>query len=843
MVEHWAARRPDHAALLAPNRPTCTWRGLGEQLDDTAAALARLDIGPGHVVAVVVPDGPDAAAAILSTAASAACAPLNHHATEDELTASFARTGATAVIAATETGETGATGAARAAAGRCGLPVLELHSNDVAGRFTLALASGGERTARPATVEPDCTLVVETSGTTGAPKVVTRTHAQTLDSAAHLGAPLGLGPDDRSLVVLPLCFAAGRETALIAALAAGGGAICTTGFDSRRFFEWVDDLQATWVPATPTMHHALTMLARMIPERAAESSLRLLRSSSAPLGSDVIDVVEDTFRAPLLIGYGSTETGIVASEAIPPAPRKRGTVGTPAGAEIAIVGEDGAELEPGALGEIVVRSAWTSGEPARDLAIEGEGWVRMGDLGRLDEDGFLTVAGRVKELINRGGEKISPTEVETVLLAHPSVADAVVFPVPHRTLGEEVAVVVVATDGETVDLDSVRRHAVAHLTPNKVPRRIVTADAVPVSAAGKVARAGLAGALGLTELEPDLAEEPRTPLEATIARMWAQALGLDRISLTTDFLDLGGDSLAAVEVMALVEEECGVRVPEEWLVQEQATVRALAALIEAAAGGASPVTVGPVALRIGDDRRLPFFCLPGIRGNALMLHRLARASTSDRPFYGLRAPGLAPGEIPPAQMADLAALHLDNIRTIQPNGPYTIGGYSFGGLIAWEMARQLRAQGETVERIVIIDTFAPGFPGKASFAHRVRHAVNRRLRNRRRRRQATARLPRETAARTADFEHIVERVKVASRQASRAYRPPSLDVPVVVLSTEQRRARVGGDATLGWRTIALGPLETEAMPGRHRTATDSPHVEILGGILGAILDRPPTRGS
>ena len=838
MVDQWAAERPDRPALLAPNRTPCSWRDLAEQVDETAAAFARFDVGPGHVVAVVMPDGPESAAAIVAAGATAACAPLNRQASEDELTASLENIGAAAVVLSDAED-----GAARRAAMRSGLPVFEVVAGDVCGRFSLGVATEGASRDRRPSVDEDIALVIETSGTTGRPKVVARTQQQACGSAQHSAEALGLGPDDRSLVVLPLCFGYGRDMALLAGLMTGGAAICTSGFDSRRFFEWVDDLRATWVAATPPMHHALAMLARVTPERAAESSLRLLRSGSAPLERELLESIETAFQAPLLVAYASTEAGIIASERPPPMPRKQGTVGTSAGAEIVIVGDDGAVLGPDELGEIVVRSEWANGAPALDVAVPGDGWMRTGDLGRLDADGFLSITGRVKELINRGGEKVSPTEVEAVLLAHPSVAEAVVFAVPHRTLGEEVAAVVVGAGGAALDTDDVRRHAGALLTPNKVPRRIVPVDEIPLSQAGKVQRIGMAELLGLTELGPETVEEARTPLEATVARVWAQALGLERVSLTTGFLDLGGDSLAAVEVMALIDEECGVQLPEEWLLQDGATVTALANAIEESSGGASHhMRGGPVRLRAGAADRRPFFCLPGIRGNALMLHRLATATTSDRPFYAMRAPGLTADETPPDRMNELAAFHVEHIRKIQPAGPYTVGGFSFGGFIAFEIAHQLRAQGEDVDRLVILDTFAPGFEPKRSFGQRVKRAAAKRLK--RVRSTSTAPAP-ATAARArtrpAEAERVVERVKSSSRRALRTYRPEPVDVPVAVLSTESRRARVGGDTTLGWGALSARPPETHGIPGRHRAALDPPHVETLGAVLGSILDREQER--
>ncbi|MGB7180993.1 MAG: AMP-binding protein, partial [Burkholderiaceae bacterium] len=238
------------------------------------------------------------------------------------------------------------------------------------------------------------------------------------------------------------------------------------------------------------------------------ASLRFIRSSSASLPPQVMTAVEEAFGAPVIESYGMTEaTHQMASNPLPPAEHKAGSVGIEAGPKVRIANQtENLILEQGATGEVVISGPnVTPGYEANEAAnasaffeVGGERWFRTGDQGILDEQGYLRITGRLKEIINRGGEKISPLEVDEILMDHPAVQQVVTFAMPHAKLGEEVAAAVVLRDGQSADEKSIREFASERLADFKVPRKIVIMDEIPKGATGKMQRIGLAEKLGLT---------------------------------------------------------------------------------------------------------------------------------------------------------------------------------------------------------------------------------------------------------------------------------------------------------------------------------------------------------
>jgi acyl-CoA synthetase (AMP-forming)/AMP-acid ligase II len=250
------------------------------------------------------------------------------------------------------------------------------------------------------------------------------------------------------------------------------------------------------------MHQAI--LARAERNRAIiqRQRLRLIRSSSASLPPPVMAQLETTFGCPVIESYGMTEASHqMTSNPLPPRARKPGTVGIPAGPEVAVLGADGQVLAPGMAGEVAIRgpnvTAGYVNNPGANAAAFTNGWFCTGDQGVFDADGYLTITGRLKELINRGGEKISAREVDDVLLDHPAVAQAVTFALPHEKLGEEVAAAIVLRDGVTVSERELRDFVAGRLAEFKVPRRIVFLEEIPKGPTGKLQRIGLAAKLGL----------------------------------------------------------------------------------------------------------------------------------------------------------------------------------------------------------------------------------------------------------------------------------------------------------------------------------------------------------
>ncbi|HXH20687.1 MAG TPA: acyl--CoA ligase [Dehalococcoidia bacterium] len=481
-------------ALISTGRLSLSHAGLRAAVERMRSQLRAAGVRRGDRVAIVLPNGPEMALAFLAVATCATAAPLNPSYREEEFRFYLHDLGAKALITLP-----GDAREAHAAAGEGILRIAIDREGDSIGLSNSSATAFGD----PEEPAPDdVALVLHTSGTTSRPKLVPLTQRNLAASAANILRSLELTPEDRCLNVMPLFHIHGLMAGLLAPLAAGGSVVCSPGFDAFRFLGWLEAHQPTWYTAVPTMHQLVLARAERDPRAARKARLRFLRSSSAPMPPVVMQRLEVAFDAPLIEAYGMTEAAHqMATNPLPPGVRKPGSVGRGAGVEVAIMDDAGSTLGEGQRGEVVVRGANVmpgyEGDPQANAAAFVDGWLRTGDEGFLDGDGYLHLTGRLKELINRGGEKVSPREVDEVLLLHPAVAQAVAFALPHERLGEEVAAAVVLADGASVGERELREHAASHLADFKVPRKIVIVPEIPKGPTGKLQRIGLAEKLGL----------------------------------------------------------------------------------------------------------------------------------------------------------------------------------------------------------------------------------------------------------------------------------------------------------------------------------------------------------
>jgi acyl-CoA synthetase (AMP-forming)/AMP-acid ligase II len=503
LQELLAVGADDAVALAAPGRPGLTYRGLRRLVADTLASLNALGIGRNDRVAIVLANGPEMASSFIACASGTTSAPLNPAYRAEEFEFYLSDLHAKALIVAQ-----GSTSPAVEVAARLGVRIVDLMVSEgaPAGQFRL-VARDGVGAAEPAAgggySEPaDIGMVLHTSGTTSRPKIVPLSVANLCASARHIRETLRFTPQDVGLNIMPLFHIHGLIAGVLAPLAAGARVFCTPGFNALKFFAWMDEAQPTWYTAVPTMHQAIVQRAQGNAQIIARHPLRFLRSSSSSMPPQVIKALEEAFHAPLIEAYGMTEaTHQMASNPLPPGARKPGTVGRAAGPEIAIMGEGGALLAAGATGEIVIRGPnVTQGyeaNPKANAEAFVNGWFRTGDQGTLDADGYVSITGRLKEIINRGGEKVSPREVDEILMDHPAVAQVVCFGMPHERLGEEVAACVVLREGAAVTERELQDFVGLRAADYKVPKKILFMDEIPKGATGKLQRIGLAAKLGL----------------------------------------------------------------------------------------------------------------------------------------------------------------------------------------------------------------------------------------------------------------------------------------------------------------------------------------------------------
>ena len=561
VFESRAKTNPGDIAIEVPGRAPLDFKRLRQLINETLSSLNQAGIGRGDRVAMVLPNGPEMAAAFLAVGAAATCAPLNPGYRRSEFEFFLSDLNAKALLI-----QAGMDSPSRDVAAEKGIPVIELapELEAPAGVFSLradidAAASHGG----PASAE-DIALVLHTSGTTSRPKIVPLSHRNICTSAHNIGLTLGLSSKDRCLNVMPLFHIHGLIAGVLSSLAAGGRTICMCEFSAPEFFEMMQNYRPTWYSAVPTIHQ--TLLSRLEEHRhlVENHQLRFIRSSSAALPPQVMSDLEQAFGVPVLESYGMTEAAHqMASNPLPPQKRKPGSAGIAAGPDVAIMDEQGNLLDSGETGEIVIRGGnitkgYEGNEQANAEAFTN-GWFRTGDQGYLDNEGYLFITGRLKEIINRGGEKVSPREIDEVLLSHPEVAQAVAFAVPHPSLGEDIAAAVILKDGTELTAPALREYLFGKIADYKIPSQLLIVNEIPKGPTGKIQRIGLAEKF-TKALQHDYIA-PESDLEKTIVDIFKEILDIEKVSMNENFFALGGDSIRATQAVARIRTAFQIEIP------------------------------------------------------------------------------------------------------------------------------------------------------------------------------------------------------------------------------------------------------------------------------------------
>ena len=484
----------NHPALVAPERPPLTYRQLRENIVRLAAQLNSFGLGRGDRIAIAMGNGPEMIITFFAAAMCGTAAPLNPKYKQEEFAFYYEDTQAKALITLPGTMEL---------AHQAVTPDMMVISATPEADGTLSFNILNEpRTDRlNQLAEPDdFALILHTSGTTSRPKRVPIRHRNLVASAHNIIATYNLSADDTALCVMPLFHIHGIVGSMLSTLASGGTVVCPPGFSALEFWKLLEIFKPTWYSAVPTMHQMLLARADRNLSVIQANPLRFIRSSSASLPPVVMERIEQVFNAPVLESYSMSEAAhMMTSNPLPPKARKPGSVGYGLGVEVGIMDENGELLEKGNLGEVVVKGPNVfdgyENNPEANATAFVNGWFRTGDQGFLDDEGYLLLTGRLKELINRGGEKISPLEVDNVLLRHPAVAESLAFAVPHKTLGEDIHAALVLK-GEVSEKE-LQAHCSALLAEFKVPRKFHILEELPRGATGKLQRINMAKLMNL----------------------------------------------------------------------------------------------------------------------------------------------------------------------------------------------------------------------------------------------------------------------------------------------------------------------------------------------------------
>ncbi len=703
-------------------------------------------------------------------------------------------------------------------------------------------------------VEPDAlACIVYTSGSTGTPKGVMQTHASLVAFVRNYVAPFGVSSGDRLSMLYSYSFAAANMDIFGALL--GGATVCFYPLRERGvtgLAAWIADERISILHTVPTVFRQL--IASLEPG----DSLATVRAVDLG-GEPVLSVDVDRFRehfpesALLVNHYAATELSVIAQMPIRASTHvEPGAVpaGYPAsGVEIRIVDAQGADVPSGAEGEIVATGLhmsagyWNQPELtvrsfAADPAGGGRRMYRTGDLGRLDSNGCLRHLGRVDDRLKIRGQSVEVAEVESALVAFDEIAEAVVTARPSPAGSTRLVAFVVSRAGAIPTAESIRQRLAVTLPDCMVPSTVVLLDRLPMTPSGKVDRAALP--------DPDQARptleavfvEPRDDLESTLCRMWEEITGVKPVGVDDDFFALGGDSLGAVQLFVRIERLTGRRLPLSSIMRAP-TVARMAELVRTNAGYTSAWHLATLEAR---GTRPPIFFVHGLRGGVVFLRELVEALGPDQPSFAFEADGRFEGPLDATSIEDLAAAYVDLLRGVRPQGPYHLCGYSAGGLIAFEIARQLSAEGEEVAFLGLIDTYAPVAGRRVSpLQKKLNHA------------RVLRALPRD------------ERVAFARRTADRVLRReqkraggPDLDGPLRRALLELLEAYVpdGGyrghidlfrpsipflgarmDRALGWDRCATSSYTVHDVPGDHRTVFEADNARALAKSIARMLNR------
>lgn len=700
-----AATRGAAIAFVGCGSPGVTFAQLFAGIRSAAARLAHAGLRREDRVGLLVPAGAYAGQLVVALASNITLVPVNPALTPHELIEFTSVSGLKAFVIP---GSLEAP--ARSAIFDQGLIVFEAvpAADGVPALELVTLSPEAGAPLRPARSD-DAALLLRSSGTTGAPKLIPVTHGNLLAMADKLGCDLWfkLTADDRAACTLPLYYAAGLKTSLFVPLLLGGSVAFPPAGQALDIGKWFDLLEPTYLSVAPGSLNGILDGLRARAGGFAGRSLRFVMCAAAYLPEDTRVAAQALLRVPVLEFYGLSEAGVMAANPVPPGMVKPGTVGLPAPGELLVVDEDRQPLANGTLGQIMISGPTvTPGYVMTDHSRPGEltgGWLLTGDLGRIDEDGYLTIVGRVAEVINQGGEKVFPYEIEKAILAHPAVLEAAAFAVPHPRLGEKVAAAVVVKPGSTVSPQELKDFLAARLASFKLPRRLNFVSSLPRGATGKISRSSLREAYAAWRPEMVV---PDQLAEWELRLLWQRLLGTDDIGIDDDFFEKGGDSLLATQMLIEVEDMVGRPYPQSEL--STLTIRRMSEVLACDLSGERDLIT---QVKAGAGIPL-FFCHGDYVTRGIYARKLAALLPDDQPLYLLHCYGEGSAG---SSIEEMANAYVQEVIRAAAGSPVFVGGYCNGGLTAWHLAHLLRSKGVPVVELLLVE--AMSLNGRASLRH------------------------------------------------------------------------------------------------------------------------------
>jgi acyl-CoA synthetase (AMP-forming)/AMP-acid ligase II/acyl carrier protein len=568
------SRKHAHAiALNVPGRESYTYEQLFLRINQIAECLIDQGVSQASLnrVAIVMPNSPEMSISVLGVALVATAVPFNPSYTEEEYLFYLQQSNSDFLLIDDQQSE------ALKAAVKLDIKVIKFKE--------LAEFSAKNSLHQLPNISPsDIALLLLTSGSTGRSKIVPLTHLNLCSSAMDVVKSLSLSSNDRCLSMWEQFHIGGIVDLLLAPLISGGQVISAGSFNSNNFFKLLEDFKPTWFQGVPTTLKELCFVIKKNQYEVRHSSLRLIRSVAAALPEASLIEIQSLFKVPVIRTFGMTEASpLISSTEVNTSPLKLKTVGRPCGPEVQIHDSIGKALPIGRDGLIAIKGpnvfSGYEGDDSANQETFKDGWFYTGDTGYFDIDGDLFITGRVKEMINRGGEKVSPKEIDDVILKHPAILEAATFSIPHPTLGEEIGLAVVLKPGAKITQADLKAFASLSLSQFKVPSRLIFMEHLPKCPVGKIRRQEIAQYFTENDNNHRKIIFPANSMEKILQLIWMEELDLEEIGVEDEFSEIGGDSLSSLRIILSVQNIFGIKIPESHA-KRYTTIRKMAEALD-----------------------------------------------------------------------------------------------------------------------------------------------------------------------------------------------------------------------------------------------------------------------